>query len=296
MSQRLPDSSQLRDEAPPSGAMPRLAVLLGLAFVLRLVISLGLHIRTHMVSDHPLFSLATKLRATDALDFHNRAVAIGKQWQDVPFFQMFVHSSQRDHWCMPLAWLYDLFGPRPWAVSIVLCLCYLAMGFLAYSLARAMGQPARRARWLATIISLWPTTLVWSTLPLRDGPFMLAVFMFLASLAWLNAPGRLGPAKTSLCGLGLVLGSGMAYVLKGYMLWAMPAVALCLWAVMLVRNLFAQHKSRLAASVPGTGLGAHCLGATQSCHVPPNARLAGQEAFPSRASAISNPPRASPAT
>lgn len=220
-----------------------LSAFMGLALALRLAVNLGLHIWSHAVSQAPLFTLANKLRVIDSVFYHQRALSLLQSWSNVSFFKMFVQSSQRDHFATPLAALYDLFGVRPWAVSIVLCLCYLAVGFLAYALARGLNQPERRARWLALLISLWPPTLAWSVLPLRDGPFTMAVFLFLSSLIWLLAPGPAKPARTIFCWLGLILGSGLAYVLKGYMLWVLPPVALLGFAIAFLRNLGAEQKT-----------------------------------------------------
>lgn len=245
MGQRLIKTSRPFGRLWSCGDYSKLAILLGLSFITRIFISMGLHIYAHQVSDDPLYLLANKLRILDALDFHNRAIALvaSNQCCGENFFSMFVASSQRDHWATPLAAFYSFFGPQPWLASIFLCLCYAAIGFLAYGLARALDQPPRRARWLALLISIWPPSLIWSVLPLRDGPYMLAVFLFLTCLAWLNSPGRLGTLKTIACALGLVVGSGVAYILKGYMLWVLPFAAFSLLAVMLLRNLAISPKA-----------------------------------------------------
>lgn len=73
----------------------------------------------------------------------------------------------------------------------------LGLGWLAYGLARRLGQGPERAAGLALLLTLWPPGLVWASLPLKEVPALLAALAHLYCLCLLLGPPVRGRLQTA---------------------------------------------------------------------------------------------------
>ena len=148
--------------------------LLLAALGLRFLVAVGLWLTVAFVGSHdPIIVLAERLRAIDAMTYHNEAMGILDYWRgDRATINTYVFSSF-------LAWLYRLAAAHPLAMSAFASICYLGVGLFAYGLAANLKRSQGQARAVSLIICLWPSSLAWSVLPLKDPLVMLAIFSFL---------------------------------------------------------------------------------------------------------------------
>lgn len=194
--------------------------LLLAALGLRFLVAVGLWLTVAYVGSHdPIIVLAERLRAIDAMTYHNEAMGILDYWRgDRATINTYVFSSF-------LAWLYRLAAAHPLAMSAFASICYLGVGLFAYGLAASLKHSQGQARAVSLIICLWPSSLAWSVLPLKDPLVMLAIFSFLFLLLKL---GRLHWQQFATW-LPVILGLAASVVvlvfLRSYLWYLMAAVA-----------------------------------------------------------------------
>ncbi|MFH1035520.1 MAG: hypothetical protein V1806_13505, partial [Pseudomonadota bacterium] len=244
-------SSDLSHPEPTPGPGPgrdrRLAWLLLAALVLRLVLNLGLHAWPPPTPGEPkLLALSQRLMAMDAWGFQAGAQKVLEHWrhpqeglgpeQMVSRFSVF------------LAGLYRLTWNDPLLMVLVNALCYLGAGLLAHGLARRLGHPPGRARWLALAVCLWPPSLAWSALPMKEGLCLLGILAYLSLLLWLAGSGPGGWGRRALAALGLLALAGLLSYLRFYLGYLLLLVG---WAPLLARLLPARSGRRPAWAALG---------------------------------------------
>lgn len=106
----------------------------------------------------------------------------------------------------------------------------LAMGWLAYGLARRLGQGPDRAAGLALLLSLWPPGLVWASLPLKEVPALAAGLAHLYCLCRLLESGTRGRTQAAAAVGYLASGLLLAFLrfYLGYFTVLLGLVALAL--------------------------------------------------------------------
>lgn len=127
--------------------------------------------------------------------------------------------------------VYYLTWPHPLVMTLLNCLYYLGVGFLARGLApgltRRLGQPPARAAGLALVICLWPASLAWSALPMKDSPSLFLALAILSLLLYL--------AQGAATGRGLRAGQGRVATLGR---WLLAATGLGLCAALMIYMRF----------------------------------------------------------
>jgi hypothetical protein len=93
-------------------------------------------------------------------------------------------------------------------------LAWLGIGILAYRLARIIGQQEPASLALAFTACLWPPSLAYSSVPLKDSFFIFAAFCVIASLYELGQRTPTGPLKEAGLYLGLGAGSYLLGVIR----------------------------------------------------------------------------------
>lgn len=193
--------------------------LLFAALGLRFLVALGLWFTVaYAGSQEPIIVLAERLRAIDAMTYHREAMAILEYWnQGGHGLSTYVFSTF-------LAWLYRLVAANPLTMSAFATICYLGVGLFAYGLAANLNHPRGRARTVSLIICLWPSSLAWSSLPLKDPLVMLAVFSFLFILTRLGQTNWKKIATWVLMLIGLAASVVTLVFLRSYLLYLAAAV------------------------------------------------------------------------
>lgn len=204
--------------------------LLAGAVGLRLAVGLGLWLWAlrHDAQD-PLAWLARALLAPDGLVYHGAALKVYQYWtQYYPQGQVGVeHMVSR--FAVLLALIYRLTWPHPLTMTVLNALSYLGIGWLARGLARRLGQPAGRAEALALVVCLWPSSLAWSALPMKESPSLLLVMALLSLLTWLPGAGRAPWPRRLLAAAGFVGCAALLCYFRfyfGYLVLAMGATPL----------------------------------------------------------------------
>jgi hypothetical protein len=196
-----------------------LALITG-AGLLRVGMAIGIWMLAVLISNNPpLEVLAFRLRAVDSLGYNQEALHILATW-----------SGTRDKYLetltfsLAVAILYKIFGAHPLAVTIFSSICYAGVGLLAYAMACELGRSRWESRLLALAICLWPSSLVWSMAPIKEGPFLLAVFGLIFCLIRILGGRKLSTWKWVILGLGLLLSVYWLVFLRfylWYLLWGM---------------------------------------------------------------------------
>lgn len=143
------------------------------------------------------------LLAPDATEYHQIAMALQKVWQGLePVFISDMPDSFLGYPVL-LAGIYTLFGPFYIYGIILNSLAFLAIGHLAYRLALLLGHEKIPALCLSLLICLWPPSLAYSSVLLKDSLFLLSVFGVLYFLIYMLKHGELSTACGLLPALGL---------------------------------------------------------------------------------------------
>lgn len=160
--------------------------LLLAAVLLRLLLGVGIFWwGQHANPDLPVAAMAQRLMAPDGLGYHIGAVKVDKYWSDPAPDKVLRHEHMVARFSVLVGALYHLTWPQPLVMTLFNCLCYLGVGLLARDLARRLGQPTGRAAGLALVICLWPSSLAWSALPMKDSPSLFLVFALLSLVLYL---------------------------------------------------------------------------------------------------------------
>jgi hypothetical protein len=148
--------------------------LLLAALSLRFLVAIGLWLTVAFIGSHdPIIVLSERLRAIDAITYHKEALAILDYWRGDKLVLT------ANGFSVIMAWLYRFATAHPLTMSAFATLCYLGVGIFSYGLSANLGHSRALARAIALIICLWPSSLAWSVLPLKEPLVLLAVFSFL---------------------------------------------------------------------------------------------------------------------
>lgn len=160
--------------------------LLLAAVLLRLLLGVGIFLWGQQANpDHPVAAMAQRLMAPDGLGYHIGAVKVDEYWSDPNPDKMLRHEHMVARFSVLAGAVYHLTWPHPLVMTLLNCLCYLGVGLLARDLGQRLGQPPARAAGLALLICLWPSSLAWSALPMKDSPSLFLVFALLSLTLYL---------------------------------------------------------------------------------------------------------------
>ncbi len=191
--------------------------------------------------------LSEKLKASDTLKYHRRALALERAWREAPAGPW---PAETRPYAVLLAALYYFLGPSPVWAALVNAFCAGLLALLARALALGLGQPPARAAGLALLVALWPPTLAWGLLPLRELLSHVLSLGLLGGILALAAPGReaSGAARgwrMAAAGLGLLACAYLGVTLRPYLeRFFAPFALACLGL-----GLYRLGKGRPAAAV-----------------------------------------------
>ncbi len=158
-----------------------LALLLAAAF-LHLAVAGGIYLAASRRADNPLKLAARWLRSPDAYRYHYNA------WKVHLFWSLDLNKSNPlgefkvQRFTMLMVGVYSLLPSHPLVMIFLQALLQVPIGLLALVLARRLGQAPGRARLLALLVVLWPPSLIWSALPMKEPWALAAVLLFLVCL------------------------------------------------------------------------------------------------------------------
>ncbi len=157
-------------------------LLLGVA-LLRLFLGAALFYTAPGERDRDrLVALAGRLAANDAIAYYSDAHHILKFFADGLTSDL-PPEMNLQRFALLLAPLYNLEEKDDYLHVVgFYALLALGLGWLAYGLARRLGQGPERAAGLALLLTLWPPGLVWASLPLKEVPALLAALAHLYCL------------------------------------------------------------------------------------------------------------------
>ncbi|MEW5914176.1 MAG: hypothetical protein AB1814_16595 [Thermodesulfobacteriota bacterium] len=179
---------------PPAEARPvrlgrRLLLCLVLAALLRLLLGGSLL----WTSGQPTPKLALqavgqKLLAPDAIRYHEAARLLTLYWRgQAPEFIPGLHPSYLGYPLL-LGVLYHLSVPHPLVGVALNALCFFLMSLLAHGLAIRLGRGPAGAALAALLVALWPPSLAYSSVLLKDSVFLLCALAVLFLLTCLVQP------------------------------------------------------------------------------------------------------------
>jgi hypothetical protein len=207
----------METEAPArqTGVRPVVWPWLGLALALHLLVGLGLHYWAWQnAPTEPLPVLNAMLQAYDATSFHHQAMHFLDYWHGSPHLVLNLPGRYLGY-PLILGGLYYLLGSFPLLGMALNSLAYLGGGWLAHGLALRLGQTPAQARNLALAVALWPPSLAYTSVLLKESLLILAVFGLLAALAALLQPGDgQGRRREAAAGLGLLAAVYLMVVLR----------------------------------------------------------------------------------
>ncbi len=223
---------------PAPAACPWLAHwftrLLLAAVLLRLLVGLGLFLWGQQVNpSHPVAAMAQRLEAPDGLAYHIGAMKVHEYWADPRPDKVLRHEHMVSRFSVLVGVVYHLLWPHPLVMTFINCLCYLGVGFLARGLSARLGQPPARAAGLALAVCLWPPSLAWSALPMKDSPSIFLIFAILSLL------------------LFLARGAGSARRAGSWVRWLLAALGLaCCAALMIYMRFYFAYVILGASALP----------------------------------------------
>ncbi|MCB2189290.1 MAG: ankyrin repeat domain-containing protein [Deltaproteobacteria bacterium] len=230
---RRPAAASAAPAAPPAGfpAPPppwwrRWPVWLAVGFGLRLAVALAAFLYAgHVNPANPTRTMCFLMLGPDGDMYHTAAVDAARLLTGAA--QSFTTHLPDRYLNFPLilAGLYALGGPNPlWAAGLN-AVAFTLAGLAAWSLARSLGQPRARAGWLALAVALWPPSLAYAALPLKDSLFVLASLGFLAGLAPLVAGSRRRLAALAGWGALVLAAAYLLMVIRVDFIPVLPLVA-----------------------------------------------------------------------
>lgn len=157
-------------------------LLVGVA-LLRLGLGVALFYSSPGARDRDrLIALAGRLSANDAIAYYSDAHHILKFWS-LGLKEGLPPEMNLQRFALLLTPLYNVEEQGDYLkVTACYALLALGLGWLAYGLARRLGQGPERAAGLALLLTLWPPGLVWASLPLKEVPALLAALAHLYCL------------------------------------------------------------------------------------------------------------------
>mgnify|MGYP000315487092 CR=1 FL=1 len=192
------------------------------------------------------YQLCHFLRGPDAFVYHERARELAKNLGSMESYFKLLASQP---WEAILATLYSVFTSHPLVAALFGQTCLALAGMLSFSAARAAGQTKPRAIFIALIIGLWPPSFAYTFIPLRDGPVLLGVFLFLSGIINLNRPANQFNFRNACWSLAVIAGFSLVTSLRHY-LWpllvAVGSISL-LWPALV--NFIKRPKLGLATNI-----------------------------------------------
>jgi hypothetical protein len=185
-------------------------------WLFRMAAAFAVYLSLRIVGHNNMFyQLCHFLRGPDAFVYHERARELAKHLGSMESYTKLIASQP---WEAILATLYSIFTPHPIVAALFGQTCLAMAGMLAFSAARAAGQAKAVAIFIALIIGLWPPSFAYTLVPLRDGPVLLGMFLFLCGIIKLNTPSGRFNFRSACWSLGVVAGFLLVAALRTY-LW-----------------------------------------------------------------------------
>ncbi|MFH1059738.1 MAG: hypothetical protein V1797_13820, partial [Pseudomonadota bacterium] len=256
--QPAPTAAPAAADAGRPGRLRRmLPWLLIMAALLRLALGAGLFYASPGGRDQArLEALSQRLAALDAVVYHGDGEKIYNFYRDGKT-RYLGHELNIQRFGLLLAGLYALAVPHPLVAVGFNALCALALGWLAYALALRLGQPPGRAAGLAVLLCLWPPSLAWAALPLKEPLGLMLSLGHLYCLAALLGGEERTRGRSGVLALGyLVSVAGLAF-LRFYLGYFTLLAGL---AALLISLLPGRDPAAPAAPRPGWGRRALVLG------------------------------------
>lgn len=232
-----------------------------------------------------LYQVSNRLLAPDAPRYHAAALLLSQYWEGQ--VSVFSPGLTPEYLGYPavLAALYYLTGPSLWAGLALNALAMFLASLLAFHLAARLGRGPAGASWAALLVALWPPSLAYSSVLLKDATFLACLMgvllllvmtaqsqrgrdpwlaaLLLGPLAWLAMTLRPDFALLGLaaaCGAGLLGLAGALYRWRPLMAAGVAAafliVALAAWVVEthpLGPSLYPEPPHAAEPSPPGAG-------------------------------------------
>jgi hypothetical protein len=227
-------------------------------WLFRVAVAIAVYYLGGIATDGDSFSqLCHFLRVPDALGYHYKAIDLTEHLVSL---EHFIRLLAVRPWEALLSGLYFLVAPHPLVAAVFCQTCLALAGILAYGTARAVGQSKKSAAFIALLIGLWPPSFAYTLVPLRDGPVLLGIFLFLTGIIRINSLNKLLTAKAACWSLAVIAGFLLIAGLRHY-LWplvlAVGAISL-LWPVAIAfykhRNLSIATNTILVAILVAIGI------------------------------------------
>ena len=154
--------------------------LLLVATALRLALALALFgVACQAAPEQPYTWLSHLLKGPDAITYQADARQIYEHWRGGQ--ESFDPLLSQKYLSYPsiLAAVYWLSTPHPLAGVLLNVLCFLVAGLMARRLAYVLGQRPAVANGLALLVTLWPPSLAYGSILLKDSLVIMAIFVFL---------------------------------------------------------------------------------------------------------------------
>ncbi|RJX31646.1 MAG: hypothetical protein C4525_11675 [Desulfarculus sp.] len=185
-----PADSRLRaTDARPGRLGRRLLLCLALAALLRLFLGGGLFWASGQPSPElALQAVGQRLLAPDSVRYHETARSFTRYWRgQLPDFSPGLTPEYLGYPLL-LGALYHLTVPHPLVGVALNALCFFLMSLLAHGLAVRLGRRPAGAAFAALLVALWPPSLAYSSVLLKDSIFLLCVMAMLFLLVSLVQP------------------------------------------------------------------------------------------------------------
>ena len=228
--------SLLSAPSPDSPWDRRVWLLVVLAALVRLGVGLTLFWMAGQGGDpYPTRPLSQMLSAPDAFSYHIWGEEVMEYWQnEYPLLGRGDDGQWVPRFPILLGSLYYIFGAGSLVMLLANTLLSVGLGLLAYRLARALGQPPGRAAALTVLVCLWPSSLAWSSLPMKETLCLTVELLFLYQMLKLSLRPPGSPRGWVVEGAGLFFCLGLLSYIRFYMGYLLGLTGLaCLGAGLL---------------------------------------------------------------
>ncbi len=173
-------SPEAAETRAPSRGWWRANGLLLAAAALRLVLALGLWAAAcHVAPAEPHAWLSRTLKGPDAIAYQSDARQMHDYWvQGQDAFDPLLNDKYLGYPSL-LAAVYWLTTPHPLVGVLLNVLCFLVVGLMIRRMALGLGQSPGVATGLALLALLWPPSLAYGSILLKDSLVMAAILVFL---------------------------------------------------------------------------------------------------------------------
>lgn len=170
--------------------MKRILIILCILTIIRAGIGLGVFCVAKKASDKfpgktTIGITSILLLAPDALSYQVCANEILSKWHDSYFGRVLVKPGYVNYYGYPamLALLYTITGSNYIYGVILNAIFFMLIGLLAYMICKNLGFSYRISLSTAAIICIWPPSLAYSSIVLKDSTNILVLFLMLGGIS-----------------------------------------------------------------------------------------------------------------